>query len=83
MVRTNEWAVDGVGKKAECTQGSSLLMCRIIFRERERERGEGGREGERERVYPTQKKRLANSGKLHRTLFHTQLNKYHFLTYQV
>jgi hypothetical protein len=38
MVRTNDWAVDGVGKKVECTQGSSLLMCRIILTERERER---------------------------------------------
>ena len=39
--------MDGMGKKVECTQGSSLLMCSIILRERERERGgeEGGREG--------------------------------------
>ena len=71
MVRTNEWDVDGVGKKEECTQGSSLLMCSIILRERERERGgeEGGREGGC--LSNTKKKPFANSGGLRCTLFQT------------
>jgi len=38
VVRTNEWAVDEVGKKAECSQGSSLLVSYNSQRERERER---------------------------------------------